>query len=212
MKIRLLGVLQDALLDCLPKCMLCCRLASNEVGLKMGRNKLAQETNIIKLIQSRRYLNAAIKLLLAKDKRERLKEQTKYLMLSISKLDVSGVKDEDDSSISNQSSQAKRDDIESDPERHSIQEFSNDNIVDVTATSQQMRSVAPESKKVSYAYGQNLIPLKTSKQDRNRFLGNFLSNHSINHKSGQSIAITAAKPKQFSPKNGQSKNQRDNKM
>ena len=108
MKFRLFGGLQDALLDCLPKCMLCVRYDSNVVGLQMGRKKLAQETNIIKFIQSRRYLNAAMKLLLAKDKRERLKEQTKYWMLDIGKLDDTGVKDDSDSSRCIRSSKVRR--------------------------------------------------------------------------------------------------------
>ena len=50
MKIRFFGGLLDATLDFLPNCILCCRLAPNEAGLRMGRIKLAQETNIIKFI------------------------------------------------------------------------------------------------------------------------------------------------------------------
>ena len=173
MKFRLFGGLQDALLDCLPKCMLCVRYDSNVVGLQMGRKKLAQETNIIKFIQSRRYFNAAIKLLLAKDKRKRLKEQTRFWMLQIGKLDDSGVID-DDSSVSIQSSHIRRNYIKSDPERLLIQDFSIDNIDDVTAINQQNNQLFMDSQLVSYAesngkdHGQNLIPFQKFKLSGNR--------------------------------------------
>ena len=45
----------------------------------MGRQKLLKETNIISIIQSRRYFNAALKLLMTKQQRNRLKERTNYL-------------------------------------------------------------------------------------------------------------------------------------
>jgi len=41
--------------------MQCCRSGRNERGLAKSRDKLAQETNIVKIIQSRRYFDAALK-------------------------------------------------------------------------------------------------------------------------------------------------------
>ena len=69
MKVRSLSGLQDVFMDLLPKFMLTCCLSYNEAGLGKGRKKLAQETFIVKFILSRRYFNAAIKSLLAKENR-----------------------------------------------------------------------------------------------------------------------------------------------
>ena len=56
----------------------------------MGRRKLEKETNIISIIKSRRYFNAAIKLLLTKHQRDRLKEHTKYLHINPEKYKSTG--------------------------------------------------------------------------------------------------------------------------
>lgn len=87
MRIGLLSGLKDALCDILPSCMQCCRSSRNDRGLTKGRDKLAQETNIIKLIQQRRYFNAALKQLLPKEQRLKLKEQSRIWVLRLKNKD-----------------------------------------------------------------------------------------------------------------------------
>ena len=137
MTISFCSGIRDAICDMVPECMQCCRHGRNETGLQMGRDKLAQETNIIKIVQSRRYLNAAIKLLLPKDKRKRLKEQTKYWMLQVDKQPKFGQEGDDESSISMHTSQINCDGDNTDPEMLFINDFAKVDNVDVTARSKQ---------------------------------------------------------------------------
>ena len=66
MTVSLCGGLRDAFCDLIPAFMQCCRSGRNDRGLSKGRDKLSQETNIIKIIRSRRYFNAALKQLITK--------------------------------------------------------------------------------------------------------------------------------------------------
>jgi len=59
--VSLFGGLRDAICDTLPSCLQCCRSSRNERGLQMGRDKMEKETNIVNILQSRRYMNAAFK-------------------------------------------------------------------------------------------------------------------------------------------------------
>ena len=67
MRISSISSLRDYICDSLPSCLQCCRSSRNERGLTLGRNKLEKETNIIKILQSRRYFSAALKQLLSKN-------------------------------------------------------------------------------------------------------------------------------------------------
>ena len=69
MSISLFSGLKDLICDSLPSCCQCCRSSRNERGLDLGRQKLEKETNIIAILQSRRYFNAALKQLLTKQQR-----------------------------------------------------------------------------------------------------------------------------------------------
>lgn len=61
--------LKDVICDNMPSCLQCCRSSNSDRGLAAGRDKLEKETNIITILQSRRYFNAALKQLLSKDQR-----------------------------------------------------------------------------------------------------------------------------------------------
>ena len=60
-RIPLFSGLRDALCDILPSCLQCCRNSPQDRGLEIGRARLEKETNIIKILQSRRYFSAALK-------------------------------------------------------------------------------------------------------------------------------------------------------
>ena len=68
------GGMKDYFCDLMPSCLQCCRNGRNERALMLAREKLEKETNIIQTIQTRRYLEAAIKMLLPRESRKRLKE------------------------------------------------------------------------------------------------------------------------------------------
>ena len=64
------------------KCCACCRPSRLEKGFERGRELLTKETNIIEIIKSRRYFTRALRLLLTKDQRMRLKERSRYISLN----------------------------------------------------------------------------------------------------------------------------------
>ena len=66
LKVPLFSGFKDAICDLLPSCLKCCNGSPQNRGLEMGRAKLEKETNIITILQSRRYFNAALKQLLSK--------------------------------------------------------------------------------------------------------------------------------------------------
>lgn len=47
---------------------------------------LEKETNIIEIVKSRRYLSEAVRLLLSKEQRKKLKERSRYLIVNPDKL------------------------------------------------------------------------------------------------------------------------------
>ena len=55
-----------------------CSLSRTERALKLGRERLEQETNIIEIIKARRFFQSALSLLLTKDQHKRLKEQSRF--------------------------------------------------------------------------------------------------------------------------------------
>ena len=73
-RLSALSGLRDVLCDSLPSCFQCCRNSRNDRGLALGRAKLEKESNIITILQSRRYFNAALKQLLTKKQRQTLKD------------------------------------------------------------------------------------------------------------------------------------------
>lgn len=71
--------------DLLPSCLACCSgkktcCGPNRVdrAFAKAREKIAEETNIIEIVKSRRYQAAALKFLLTKEQRIKLKNQTRY--------------------------------------------------------------------------------------------------------------------------------------
>ena len=48
----------------------------------IARGRLAQEMSLIEVVKSRRYFNAALRLLLTDEERARLKKKTRYLVVS----------------------------------------------------------------------------------------------------------------------------------
>lgn len=104
LNISMFSGLFDAICDTLPSCLQCCRSSRNDLGLAMGRDKLYKETNIVNIIQSRRYFNAALKTLLSKSQREHLKEQTRFWVFKPDKLRSSDKNEATANSSSNESS------------------------------------------------------------------------------------------------------------
>ena len=100
--------LRDVICDSLPSCLQCCRNSRNDRGMEIGRANLEKESNIITILQSRRYVNAALKRLLSKRERQILKDQTKFWNINVdaqkSKKDM-GSDSEAESSNSIRSSQ-----------------------------------------------------------------------------------------------------------
>ena len=77
--------IKEYMRDLLPSRLACCCRKNTcwgpnrvELAFSKARDKVALETNIIEIIKSRRYSCAALKLLLTKEQRDKLKEQTRY--------------------------------------------------------------------------------------------------------------------------------------
>ena len=73
----------------------------------MGRSKLEKETNIIAILKQLRYQNAALKLILSKNQRNRVKERTRYLHV---------VPEKEQGSDDSEQSDFATQELESDPE------------------------------------------------------------------------------------------------
>ena len=48
-------------------------------GIEKARNKMLSETNIVKIVESRRYFLTAFKFLLSKKNRKLMKERSRYI-------------------------------------------------------------------------------------------------------------------------------------
>ena len=48
-------------------------------GIQKAREKIQNETNIIKIVESRRYFQTALKFLLSKKNRKLMKERSRYI-------------------------------------------------------------------------------------------------------------------------------------
>lgn len=59
-----------------------CKADRHEKGFELARERMANETNIIEIIKSRRYFNAALRFLLSKKQRMRLKERGRYTLIN----------------------------------------------------------------------------------------------------------------------------------
>jgi hypothetical protein len=64
-----------------------CRADRLEKGFEEARRRMANETNILEIIKSRRYFNAALRFLLSKSQRMRLKERGRYKVINPDSLD-----------------------------------------------------------------------------------------------------------------------------
>ncbi len=73
------------------KSLCCCQRLCHttdrlERGFELGRSMLEKETNIIEIVKSRRYLSQAVRLLLSKEQRKKLRERSRYLIVNPDKL------------------------------------------------------------------------------------------------------------------------------
>ena len=65
-------------MDCLPKCLVCCRQDYKQRGIAFAIEAMSQETDIIDMIKSIRFFKLALKKLLSKEERMKLKERGRY--------------------------------------------------------------------------------------------------------------------------------------
>lgn len=68
-------------MDCLPARLVCCKRSRKEIGIQLAIEKMNKETDIIELIKTNRYFQQAFKKLLSHDKRQSLKEKSRYLII-----------------------------------------------------------------------------------------------------------------------------------
>ena len=76
---------KDYFIDLLPsnfKCSKRCKKDRIQAGFQKARAGLVRETNIIEIIKSRRYFNAALRFLMSKEQRLKLKERSRYLVVN----------------------------------------------------------------------------------------------------------------------------------
>ena len=71
----------------LPECLLkrlcrCCRQSRKERAFQIAREKMIKEISIIEIIKSRRLFNAALKLLLRREQRLKLKDKSRYISIN----------------------------------------------------------------------------------------------------------------------------------
>ena len=59
-----------------------CKADRLEKGFELARKRMETSTNIIEIIKSLRYFNAALRLLMTKKQRLRLKEQGRYTVIN----------------------------------------------------------------------------------------------------------------------------------
>ena len=76
--------LQQFFLKYVPKCIRC-RLSRTERAFKKGRKLLDQETNIVSIIKSRRFIAEALKVLLTKQQWEELIERSRFVAIDPNK-------------------------------------------------------------------------------------------------------------------------------
>lgn len=66
--------------DCLKPCR-CCKDSRTQQGVKKAIEKMNKETNIIDIIKSRRFFEAAIRKLLSREQIDVLKERSRYITI-----------------------------------------------------------------------------------------------------------------------------------
>ena len=70
----------DWLLSFVPK-RFACQRSRNEIAMKMAREKLDKEINIIEIVKSWRYFESALRFLLPEKKRLDFKERSRYIAI-----------------------------------------------------------------------------------------------------------------------------------
>ena len=88
----------DYFCDKLPKKCQKCRRQRKIEAFEKGRDQLMSEINYYKQVVTIRYVKAAIKILLSKEQREKLWQQSQYVMLKL---------DEDDFGVQNSDNKVK---------------------------------------------------------------------------------------------------------
>ena len=75
--------LRDHLLpNCLHRMSACCQPDRRTRAFAIARTKLSHETNAFDFIRQKRYVNAALNILLSKKERKRLREDSRYEVIS----------------------------------------------------------------------------------------------------------------------------------
>ena len=70
-------------IDTLPACLCkCYKPNRKEKTFQLARVAMQKEINIIEILKSRRYVNAAIKSLLPRNQRKKLKERSRYIVIN----------------------------------------------------------------------------------------------------------------------------------
>ena len=68
-------------MECLPRKLVCCRRTESMIALYKARKLMESEIDIISLIKSRRYMNAALRELLPNSRIEVLKSQSSFVTI-----------------------------------------------------------------------------------------------------------------------------------
>ena len=71
----------DLLRSCLPSCLFCCRQSRNNRAFNKAREVLSKEVNVYEVIQSRRYIQKALKHLLSNEDRRRIRRTSKQIVI-----------------------------------------------------------------------------------------------------------------------------------
>ena len=69
-------------MECLPRKLVCCRRTESMIALYKARKLMESEIDIISLIKSRRYMNAALRELLPNSRIEVLKSQSSFVTIN----------------------------------------------------------------------------------------------------------------------------------